>query len=195
MPAISAQTATLIAAAVAAVASVLSLCVNVFAQRLAERRTAIRAEIAKNLGDLGEAIHQTVAITTVLLRRIEEEDNIVSWREKAKAAKAALETVRRKVRYSLFGIDIGLRTLVRLPDWILHKRKTIALASGLQEVGEDLRNELDRVIVNCYRFGRLPTWRERRRVQKKAEAVQSSFEQKLQVPKFDVEEEVESTAG
>lgn len=43
-----------------------------------------------------------------------------TWRKRGLEATQTLYRVRPRVRYSLEGVDLGLRNLGRLPDWVAY---------------------------------------------------------------------------
>jgi hypothetical protein len=79
-----------------------------------EARAAHRQVLQPYLTDLASCIAQAMASATVLHRvqlRSEGSEQARNWRAKADEAVAKLKTVRPQVRYPLYGLDEGLRTL------------------------------------------------------------------------------------
>jgi hypothetical protein len=155
------QTATLIAAVIAAFASFIVLLLNLRAGRLGELRAAHRKTLEAHITSLGEAIHETVATSHILLMA-RTEVSVESWRERSQKAKAKFQELGPKLRYPLWGITDALRTLSRLPDWVEHARaKFPKEARIICDAGRDLSATLDRTIKDCYSEGRVPTLFER----------------------------------
>ena len=152
------ETATLIAALIAASASLLKL----FADRQSEDRGAYRRQLEPVVKDLGQAVYEVVAISFVL--REARPGQVQAWCDRAEQAKAKLTKVRPRARYPLWGLDEGLRTLERLPGWMMHVREQPQRASRLIAAANDLRKMLDVTVLRCYRWGRSPSLMERAQV-------------------------------
>ena len=155
------QTATLIASGVAATAALATLIVNVWAAWRGDLRTAQRKSLEAFIAPLGEALHETVATTHILLKT-RTEVSATSWRDRSQTAKTKCHELLPKLRYPLYGITDAIRTLTRLPDWVEHARAEFPVhAKNICDVGTKLSGTLDRVIRDCYAFGRPPTRRNR----------------------------------
>lgn len=152
---------TLVAALLAAISSVGSLVVSIISQKSAEFRSAHRKLMESYLEEIGRAIHEAMATTSVYLSKIKDGKNGDSWREKAETARKDLANLRRKVRYSLWGIDSGLRDLSRLFSWVAHNRDFPEHAQKVFDKGEQLRKSIDGAIRWSYQQGRPPGLRHR----------------------------------
>lgn len=156
----TAQEATLIAAIIAAVASVAKL----FFDRFSENRSSFRALLQPLVAELGEALYGIVATCTVATKA-QSDRRFSTWYSKSLREKEKLKALRPKLRYPLWGIDEGLRVLIRLPDWLQHARKDKARAGLLVRRATRLRSLMDAVALRCYRNGRLPDAMERWQIQ------------------------------
>lgn len=116
------QTATLIAALIAAVAAVGSLIITIITAGRRERRDAHRNALETELPDLANGLHQVVATSFTQHRQLGagKVQSAGNWRSRGLEAAQVLYRVRPRVRYSLSGLDLGLRNLGRLPDWVAH---------------------------------------------------------------------------
>ncbi len=152
----TAQEATLIAAVIAAVASVSKL----FFDRFSENRSSFRALLQPLVADLGESLHGVVATCYVMARSNSDEQH-ANWHDKAKRERDKLKALRPKLRYPLWGIDDGLRVLLRLPEWTAHARGQPQRLDLLIVRATRLRETIDAVALRCYRNGRLPNFFER----------------------------------
>jgi hypothetical protein len=116
------QTATLIAALIAAVAAVGSLVVTIITAGRRERRDTHRKALETELPDLADGLHQVVATSFTQHRQLSagKVQSAGNWRSRGHDAAQVLYRVRPRVRYSLSGLDLGLRNLGRLPDWVAH---------------------------------------------------------------------------
>ena len=155
---------TLIAAIIAALASLITLILNFFASRASEFRAAHREILKPHLHDLSQALYSTIA-TTKILSEAKTEPAIENWRERANDAKSQLKDLRIRLRYPLWGITDSMNTLSRIPDWIEHARPLPSKhSSALFKRGRSLGIYLDGAIRNSYAKGRPPTWVDRARV-------------------------------
>jgi len=157
------ERATLIAACIAAGASVLVLVLSLRAQRRSELRLAHRQTLDRTIADLAEALHQTVACADILLKTKSDEAR-ARWKCRGAKASAQLKLLRPKLRYPLWGLDEALRVLSRVPDWAEHARANNSRAEALVQRADSLRRSLDYAIRRSYRYGRCPAIHERMRV-------------------------------
>lgn len=153
------QEATLVAAVVAAMASLAKL----FFDRFAEGRSSARELLQPLISEMGESAYGIVATCTVLVEA-ESPQKFRSWYAKACREREKLKALRPKLRYPLWGVDEGLRVLVRLPDWCSHARSDSVRARRLLTHATSLRHMLDVVALRCYRSGRQPNILERAQV-------------------------------
>jgi ElaB/YqjD/DUF883 family membrane-anchored ribosome-binding protein len=148
--------ATLIAAIVAALASLLTL----LTAKPTEIRAANRKTLEAIIYDLSTSVHQLIATSNILLKNKSEESRD-NWKEKAETAKKTLKEIRPKIRYALWGIDESLQTLTRLPDFTLYTLADIDVAKKVVRRGSRLGDAIDKCIRDCYLNGRAPTFYER----------------------------------
>lgn len=163
-----ASTVTLVAALIAAAASILSLLLRSRSELRAELREINRKKLESLVDDLGDAMHKLVACSTLRVRD-KEDANIGYWDSKIHEARTSLRKIRPRVRYQLWGLDEGLKALIVLPDWLNPKPATDL--SQLLGAAHRLRETLDQSIRLCYRQGRTPTLLDRWRVAQAANAL------------------------
>jgi hypothetical protein len=146
------EIATLIAASIAAVAAITSLIVNVFVATRRERRDAHRKALEAELPDLADGLHKVVAASYTQHRQLaaRKERSAANWRERGHAGAQQLHKVRPRVRYALPGVDLGLRNLARLPDWVAHH--------GGRPTGEELLRHAD-ALASCLHTAIEKSWR------------------------------------
>ena len=102
MPAsISSETATLVAAGVAALSSLATLVIQLFTQKRAEFRMSHRKMLETDISAISEALHSTLA-TSNILSKAKTEESIQNWRARAETAKETLKSMRVKHRYDLW---------------------------------------------------------------------------------------------
>lgn len=154
------ETATLIAAATAAVASLLGLFLRSRHERLTELRVAHRKALEPLVEGLGDALHEIVAASNILLKPMSDKQR-PRWLARSQRAQATLRQLRPRLRYPLWGLDLGLRSLIRLPDWVSRRGATPANTEKLIRSATYLREAIDYAVRNCYRYGRQPNLVER----------------------------------
>jgi len=145
------ELATLIAAAIAATASVAELFFN----RFSENRASFRALLQPIIAQLGEAMYSIVASANVMVETTTTVQ-FSNWYGKAIKEREKLKALRSKARYPLWGLDEGIRVLIRVPDWASHARSDKKRADKLLKRADALRHVMDVVALRCYRNGRLP---------------------------------------
>lgn len=171
----SAEIATLIAASLAAAVSIVTLIFTIVSQQAAEVRAAHRQVILSDLAQIGKSLHETVALSNIQLKCLSEPIHKEKYKQAAEAANS-LKRLRHEVRYSLWGLDEGLRVLTRLPDWIGHAKNSPETAQELFNLAHKLCNTLDRVIRKAYLFGREPSFWQRTKVNREAAALRARYE-------------------
>ena len=157
---------TLLAALIAAIASMGSLVVNVLVAGHRERRDVHRKAVEKELPDLADALHQVVATSYTQHRQLSlaKTDSAANWRKRGRDAALLLGKVRPRVRYSLPGADLGLRNLARLPDWVAHHGGRPE-GQALLEQADSLATALHELIAQSWRDGQPPPAKQRRRIE------------------------------
>jgi hypothetical protein len=148
-------TATLAAAVIAAILSLLTLLSTI----PTEVRAANRKTLESYITDLSDSIHQMIAISNILLKNKTEESR-GNWRQKAEVAKSKLKDIRPKIRYSLWGLESYILSLTRLPDFTLYTLDDIEVAKKVVKRGARLGDTLDNCIRKCYLSGRTPRFYE-----------------------------------
>lgn len=164
MPSVTREEATLIAAAIAAVASVAKLLADVFTARTGATRAAHRAVLEPHLCKLAVSIHGAMAGTKIVHDRAKVGQEPGNAMTSARSAAADLKSHRLEVKYSLPGLEDPLGTITRAPDWIAHYKDGSgdALLKSLQQLGR----LVDATITRSYQRGRPPTRVEQWRLQR-----------------------------
>lgn len=156
------ETATLIAAGIAAAASLAKLVTDAFSARGAATRAAHRAVLEPHLADLATSIHGAVAGAVIAHERARQGQATGNALENSQQAATSLKTHRLEVKYALPGLEKPLGTLTRAPNWIATCRGQPAgdeVLKGLKR----LSRLVDSTITRSYRRGRPPTrWEQRR---------------------------------
>lgn len=148
-------TATLIAAIIAAVFSLLTL----LSTRPTEIRAANRKTLETYIPELADSIHQLIATSKILLKNKTQQSR-ESWRQKAEDAKGKLKDIRPKIRYSLWGLENYILSLTRLPDFTLYTLGNNEVAKKVVKRGARFGDYLDNCIRKCYLNGRAPRFYE-----------------------------------
>lgn len=161
----------------ALVFSVISLCVNQYFNRIAETRAALRRMLEPDARELGAAMYAVLATGTVYLKK-ESEAGRANWRAKVTKAKESLESVRPRIRYSLYGADDAVRALIRYADWVIHVNfHDPARANRLTGIANEIRGALDRVVLRCLADGDKPNTAECNHLNKLASDLVVFFDQ------------------
>ena len=111
---------TLIAALIAAITSLINILISVIAGKYSEFRSAHRKSLQSYIEPLGKELHQILATSNVYIERMTSGESQDKWVERATEATNNLKELRWSVRYPLWGVDEGIRTLTRLFDWLTH---------------------------------------------------------------------------
>lgn len=171
----SKETATLVAAIIAASASIIGVLLAAFQKRREEVRAATRQAVAENLNELGRLIHETIALSTLQSKYTSDANHKLKYAS-ARAAAAKLKSKRLDVRYSLWGIDAGLRELTRLPDWIGHAKNDEDAMANILLAARDLGDVLDAAIRSVYLNGALPSMLAKFKVNRKAKKFRAAYQ-------------------
>jgi hypothetical protein len=177
----TAETATLLSAGIAAAASVMILLGNLIGARGAEARSAHRNVLEPHLPDLGEALHEVVASAVLQHRRAQNNQAPGAAGQFGAKAAEILKAKRIAVRYPLRCTGPALRTLSRLPDWASTYK---GHESGDELIGHarELGRLVDAVIARSYARGRPPTRFERWRVERQNKRLLETWERRFGAP-------------
>lgn len=147
----------ILAALVAAVASLSSVVLNMFLSRASERKNSHRKLLECYFFQLSESLHSILACTDTVVRRLDQNMSIESWREKGTKSGKELKFIIPKVRYLLWGVERGIRDLVRLMGWSLHVQIVPNGSRQLLKRGDSLRKAIDSAILSSYTSGKPPS--------------------------------------
>lgn len=156
--------ATLIAASIAAIISVLTFLLTLYFNRKSEIRAARRKSLEEFIFDVADSIHQLIAISNIFLKNKTDESR-ANWSQKADKAKNTLKTLRPKIRYALWGLDKPIKVLTRLPDYTQYTLESEEISKKVVKRGSKLGDNLDNCIRKCYLNGRSPRFYERWRLE------------------------------
>lgn len=171
----SREVAILLAASIAALASIVNLVLSWWSQQAIQRRMARRSYLEKMILELGEALHQVIARSAIRTKKAKGGQAHQTWRSRAEAAQDTLRQLRPKLRYPLWGLDSGIRTLSYIPDWIGHAESDKRKVTALLKLGDSLRAALDKAICRAYLEGKAPTLWQRMRVRALTSRCQRTF--------------------
>lgn len=122
------------------------------------KRSALRELQSQKVMQIGRSIHETIALTfeaaksTPVTRKQKFEN--------ARSAASNLKSQRLDVRYSLWGLDYGIKTLTRFPDWVAHVKDHPNHQAAYLTRGSELGKQLDEAIKTSYFTGDPPSaWR------------------------------------
>jgi hypothetical protein len=175
---VSTADATLLAAIIAAAASLLKLIADSFAERGAAMRAAHRSILEPHLEPLGESLHTIAAGAVLEHRRAKEGQAPGTAQANAFVAADALKQQRLLVKYCLDGLDEPLRILTRAPNWVA-TYKGDPTGDALVEALRKLASGLDSTIARSYRRGQPPSWLGRTRLNKRAKKAREIWEKRF----------------
>jgi hypothetical protein len=173
--AVSAQTATLVAALIAAGAALFKIVADAFAARGAEARAAHRQVLAPHLGDIGVAVHEVVSGAVLLYRRAQQGQAPGNAGVQAARGAETLKLKRLQVKYPLAGLEEPLRTLSRGYDWASTYQGDASGETFIEGL-RALSRSVDATVSRSYARGIPPSWWERRRLNKQVKAVRSAWQ-------------------
>ena len=116
-----------------------------------------RLLLRPHVTQLGEELHNIVAMSNVACKRFLAGKDIASDVDKIRLSSQRLEELRRKVRYPLKEIDLGIRDIIRLPGWFEHAKSDNQRRTGLLEAADKLKSALDDAIRQSYIDGVPPS--------------------------------------
>jgi hypothetical protein len=172
-------TVTLIAATVAAVASLLNVAVNVYFVRRSTREAQYRDLLKPYVVQLGEELHQVVACCKVAAKRFDKGEAPKPWVDRAHAACKRLATIQRQVKYPLGEVVGGVRELTRLANWVDHIKADRDRRDQMLMAAEVLRATLDEAVRDAYLSGTAPSRRAQLQVRRAAERLRLLWDREL----------------
>jgi len=153
------ETITLVAALIAAAASLATLVLKLIAEQEAEARAAHRRILGDAISDLGETLHELMACSKIMVKT-KSEETFSKWETKAKDAQRRLNTIRVRLKYALWGLEAPLRTMTRVGSWTTHYRHDGKAADKFLQLADILRQKIDLAVKSSYCSGNPPSlWR------------------------------------
>lgn len=162
-------TATLIAAGIAALASVISA---IFSART-DARQAVRSSVPPDrVEELSNELYRCTAGAHEVVRPVKTAEGRKARKTAAHGVGNQLNSIRPRVRIALRGLDDALRRLADVPRMAANYDSAATAEPFLRET-DKLRDLLDRVIETSVRRGRRPTWIQRRQVRRQVRRVET----------------------
>ena len=157
--------ATLLAAVIAAVLSLVTLLISAYLAKVSDFRITRRSALTSDFTKLGAKLYEIIALS-VKMSQCKTDDSFASARSSADAVAREIDTLRLNTRYPLWGLDSGFRTIKWMPVYIAHMkdRLTEPRAKELLRLGTKLREAMDVAICQAYFRGQQPSIFERTRV-------------------------------
>jgi hypothetical protein len=158
--------ATLIAAIVAASSALIGVFVNIYNGRVLPKREALRKVLETELNNIGSCLYLMVSLSQKMVDA-KSQDSFLNFQKMAEEQRQELNKLRSKLRYSLWGLDQGLREIRSIPFYIGHYKNSRpnASANKLVRLATKLRVALDTAILLTYvsgtppgRWSRLRIW-------------------------------------
>lgn len=160
---------TLIAALIAAAASLVGLGVNMISAFYAEKRSAYRLSFQNSFLELGQLLYAIVALS-VKMRKSNSDEAFHKERVKANQVAQDTDALRRKLIYALWGVEDGIKQLVWVPTSIalLKNRRSGKEAKLVTDKATRLRMALDKIVRRAYLTGKPPGYFDRAVIRWKA---------------------------
>lgn len=151
------EDAILIAAGIAAFASVVGLFVNTWSAFFTERRTAYRSSLQESFLELGQVLYEVMALSAKM-RKSKSDQAFASARDEANKAAEKADKIRIKLMYALWGIEDGIKQIVWVSTCValLKNHRDGERAKGIIKRGTNLRRALDNSVRHAYLSGRPP---------------------------------------
>lgn len=171
------EDATLLAAVIAAVFSIIALLVSAYLAKLSDQRSTRRSALVNDFTELGNKIYQLVALS-VKMSQCKIDSTFAMIRSKADAVAKEIDQIRLKTRYPLWGLDTGFRTIKWMPIYIanMKNQRTSPRTKELLRRGTRLREAMDIAICHSYFYGQQPTFIQRTRVKWRAYRLRKYFD-------------------
>lgn len=166
--------ATLVAALVAAFSGVLSLIITSVFNWSSVQRNAHRDLLSPYMSVLSKELHQIIACSD-MISKSKTTESLRNWHDRALESQRVLKSIRVELRYPLWGIDIGIHTLVRLPNWVENTKRHPRVTDKLLAHGDKLGNLIDLTILDCYKRGLPPRYMYKFRIKRRAEKLRNEF--------------------
>lgn len=149
--------AILVAAGIAAIASVGGLFINAWAAFVTERRSAYRFSLQESFLELGQVLYEVMALSSKM-RKSNSDEAFAAAREQAEEVAKQADELRRKLMYALWGIEDGVKQIVWVPTCmaLLKNHRKGERAKGVLEKGTSLRMSLDKAVRHAYLSGKPP---------------------------------------
>ena len=182
------------AAIIAAATSILSLAVTIIVNSRGERRIAMRQSLQDSLNQVGGLLYRIVA-TSQKMTDMRTDVTFQTARKVADKCCIELDARSREIRYALWGIDEGFRTMRMIPNYIanLKAERTGPRAARVIELSTELRISIDNSIRKAYRNGTVPSCTSRFTVWWKQQRLKDYFAkckpmppQQLRLPKSEL---------
>jgi hypothetical protein len=160
---------TLIAALIAATASLMGLFLNMISAFYAEKRSAYRLSFQSSFLELGQLLYAIVALS-VKMRKSNSDEAFDKERNKANQAAKEADALRRKLIYALWGVEDGIKQLVWVPTSIalLKNRRSGKEAKLVTDKATQLRMALDKIVRRAYLTGKPPSYFDQAIIKRKA---------------------------
>lgn len=145
------------AAILAAVTSLLSLLSTIVSSKNSERRSAFRQTFQTSLNETGALLYRIVAASQKMTE-MKRDETFNAARDVADKSCRRLDQLSRELRYALWGIDEGFRTMRMIPSYIgnLKNDRKGERANRIIALSTELREALDNSVRKAYLKGKPP---------------------------------------
>jgi hypothetical protein len=170
------QTETAIdVAIIASTSSIIAVLLNQLFSKGNSQRQAARSLIENDIQELGNSLYSMVAHTKVLLDAKTPEYRSKTD-QKIKELRIELNVLRGKVRYSLWGLDAGIKAIRSVPVYAAQCINNEKRGIELITLATSVRKSLDLAISDAYAQGSPPSLRRRLFVKYRVWRLQRRFD-------------------
>lgn len=106
--------------------------------------------------EVGTAIYDAVALAKTLYARRKGNQSYKTWDERARENNERLESVRKKVRYSLYGVDEAFRIFIRLKEYVNQSFHDEQICDYFLTKADRLRIIMDDIVSYSFSEGCMP---------------------------------------
>ena len=147
----------------------------------------VRKFLEDGMIGLGEKMHEVLATATILVTKFENPpmNHHPEYVASIKNHKARIDNDKKHLikakaiyRYKLYGMEDGIVIIARVGDWVKGLNNDIPLARKLLAEADEVRKDIDRELLRCYREGAYPSWWSRRKVNSRVKKIRRIWDKR-----------------
>jgi hypothetical protein len=152
-----------------------------------KEQETVRKFLEDGMIGLGEKMHEVLATATILVTKFENHPvrYHAEYFASIKAHKARIDNDKKHLikakaiyRYKLYGMEDGIVIIARVGDWVKGLSEDVPLARKLLVEADEVRKDIDKELLRCYRKGSYPSWWAKRKVNRRVRKIRRMWEEK-----------------